>query len=123
MNDVITKENIQNKIYEIRGKQVKLDSDLAILYHCSNGTKTLNQTVKRNIERFPEDFYFQLNEYEFANLKSQFGTSSWNNHGGIRKLPYAFTEQGVAMLASVLRTVVAAEVSVKIMRAFVLMRQ
>ena len=114
--------NFKSKIYEIRGKQVMLDSDLAIVYSCANGTKTINQAVSRNKERFPEDFYFQLTKYEFDNLKSQSGTSSWN-YGGVRKLPYAFTEQGVAMLASVLRTKVAADVSIGIMRAFVEMRK
>ena len=125
MNEVVTKEDIkiENMIYEIRGKQVMLDSDLARLYECANGTKTINQAVKRNINRFPNDFYFQLEEEEFLNLKSQIGTSSWNNYGGIRKLPYVFTEQGVAMLATVLRTDVASEMSVAIMRAFVAMRK
>ena len=125
MNEVVTKEDIkiENMIYEIRGKQVMLDSDLARLYECANGTKTINQAVKRNINRFPNDFYFQLEEEEFLNLKSQFGTSSWNNYGGIRKMPYVFTEQGVAMLATVLRTDVASEMSVAIMRAFVTMRK
>ena len=125
MNEVVTKEDIkiENMIYEIRGKQVMLDSDLARIYECANGTKTINQAVKRNINRFPNDFYFQLETEEFLNLKSQFGTSSWNNYGGIRKLPYVFTEQGVAMLATVLRTDIASEMSVAIMRAFVTMRK
>ena len=125
MNEVVTKEDIkiENMIYEIRGKQVMLDSDLARLYECANGTKTINQAVKRNINRFPNDFYFQLETEEFLNLKSQIGTSSWNNYGGIRKLPYVFTEQGVAMLATVLRTDIASEMSVAIMRAFVTMRK
>ena len=114
--------NIKNKIYNIRGKQVMLDSDLAIVYSCANGTKTINQAVSRNKERFPEDFYFQLTKHEFDNLKSQSGTSN-ANYGGVRKMPYAFTEQGVAMLASVLRTNVAADVSISIMRAFVEMRK
>ncbi len=109
MNDVDIKENIkiEDMIYEIRGNQVILDSDLARLYECANGTKTINQAVKRNANRFPNDFYFQLEPEEFINLKSQNGTSSWNNYGGIRKLPYVFIEQGVAMLATVLRTNVA----------------
>ena len=125
MNEVVTKENIkiEDMIYEIRGKQVMLDSDLARLYECANGTKTINQAVKRNINRFPNDFYFQLETEEFLNLKSQIGTSSWNNYGGTRKLPYVFTEQGVAMLATVLRTDIASEMSVAIMRAFVTMRK
>ena len=125
MSEVIVKDNIQieNLIYEIRGKQVMLDSDLAKLYGCKNGTKSLNLAVKRNIERFPEDFYFQIDKNEYDNLKSQFVTSSWSNYGGIRKLPYVFTEQGVAMLATVLRTENASVVSVNIMRAFVAMKK
>ena len=124
-NEIISKENseIVNLIYEIRGKQVMLDSDLARLYECINGTKTINQAVKRNTEKFPEDFYFQLTPEEFLILKSQIGTSSWNEHGGKRKLPYVFTEQGVAMLATVIRTSIASQVSVNIMRAFVAMRK
>ena len=122
MNEVIDIK-IENLIYEIRGKQVMLDSDLAKLYGCANGTKTINQAVKRHINRFPDDFYFQLTKEEFFNLRSQFGTSSWNQYGGMRKLPYVFTEQGVAMLATVLRTKVAEEVSIKIMDAFVAMRK
>ena len=127
---------INDLIYEIRGQQVMLDSDLAVLYGCANGTKTINQAIKRHKERFPEDFYFQLDKTEFDflksqvgtssiedNLKFQTGTSSSNKHGGVRKLPYVFTEQGVAMLSSVLRTEKAAEVSVNIMRAFVFMRR
>ena len=90
-----------------------LDSDLANLYAVE--TKVLNQAVNRNIDRFPEDFMFQLNPEEFANLKSQFVTSSW---GGIRTAPYAFTEQGVAMLSSVLRSRRAIQVNIEIMRAF-----
>ena len=124
MQDILIKDNvkIEDMIYEVRGKYVMLDSDLAVLYGCKNGTKTINQAVNRHIDRFPGDFYFQLTEKEFLNLKSQLGTSSWNNYGGIRKLPYVFTEQGVAMLATVLRTKVASEMSVSIMRAFVKMR-
>ena len=122
MNEVI-EIKIESLIYEIRGKQVMLDSDLAKLYQCANGTKTINQAVKRNLLRFPDDFYFQLTKEEFFNLRSQFGTSSWNQYGGVRKLPYVFTEQGVAMLATVLRTDVATKVSIAIMRAFVAMRK
>ncbi len=118
------KIKVENLIYEIRGKQVMIDSDLAILYQCKNGTKEINQAVKRNIERFPEDFYFQLSKEEHENLKSQFVTSSLgNNYGGNRKLPCVFTEQGVAMLASVLKSEVASQVSVQIMRAFVAMKK
>ena len=116
-------EEIENLIYEVRGKQVMLDSDLARLYECANGTKTINQAVKRNVDKFPEDFCFQLTLEEFLNLKSQVGTSSWNRYGGIRKLPYVFTEQGVAMLATVIRTPVASQISINIMRAFVAMRK
>lgn len=121
----IMKENveIENMIYEIRGKQVMLDSDLAKLYRCTNGTKAINLAVKRNIERFPSDFYFQLTQEEFENLKFQTETSSWNTYGGIRKIPYVFTEQGVSMLSAVLRTSVANIVSINIMRAFVEMRK
>ena len=85
MNEIKEKINIANMIYEIRGKQVMLDSDLAKLYGCKNGTKTINLAVKRNIERFPNDFYFQLTQVEFDNLKFQFETSSWNTYGGINK--------------------------------------
>ena len=117
------KLDIKKMIYEIRGKQVMLDSDLAKLYQCKNGTKSINQAVKRNIQRFPNDFYFQLTLEEYNSLKSQIGTSSSNDYGGIRKMPYVFTEQGVAMLATVLRTEVASVVSINIMRAFVEMRK
>lgn len=127
MNDVILKERetekVENLIYEVRGVQVMLDSDLARLYECANGTKTINQAVNRHLDRFPKDFYFQLTKEEYLNLKSQIGTSSSNEYGGVRKMPYVFTEQGVAMLASVLRTDVASSVSVDIMRAFVIMKR
>ncbi len=125
MNDVIVKETekVESLIYEIRGVQVMLDSDLARLYECANGTKTINLAVKRNAERFPEDFYFQLTKNEYDNLKFQIETSRFNSHGGVRKMPYVFTEQGVAMLASVLRTSVASSVSIDIMRAFVVMKK
>lgn len=147
MNAVIVKENktekVENLIYEVRGVQVMLDSDLARLYECTNGTKTINQAVNRHLDRFPEDFYFQLTKEEYDNLKSQVGTSNLNectkeehnnlkfqngasrfsSHGGVRKLPYVFTEQGVAMLASVLRTSIASSVSIDIMRAFVVMKK
>ena len=104
MGNVSVKEEnkIENLIYEIRGKQVMLDSDLAKLYEVE--TKQLNRQVKRNIERFDEDFMFQLTDLEYHNLKCQIGTSSSNNYGGRRTLPYVFTEQGVAMLTTVLRT-------------------
>lgn len=124
-NSIILKENekIENLIYEIRGKQVMLDSDLAKLYECKNGTKVINQAVKRNITKFPERYCFQLIETEYRNLKFQNGTSSLNNYGGVRKMPFVFTEQGVAMLATVLKTPVADVVSMRIIDAFVYMRR
>ena len=114
--------SINDLIYDVRGKLVMLDSDLAKLYQCINGTKEINQTVKRNIERFPEDFAFKLNEDEFNNLRSQFVTSSLEKHGGRRYLPYVFTEHGVIMLSSLLNSSVAIEVNKRIVRAFVSMR-
>ena len=120
MNEVIISDDvkIENLIYEVRGKQVMLDSDLAKLYGCKNGTKTINLAVKRHINRFPERFMFQLTEDEYSNLRFQLETA--NNMS--RAIPYVFTEQGVAMLATVLRTSVAEEVSIRIMDAFVAMR-
>lgn len=109
---------IQNKIFEIRGQRVMLDFHLADLYRTE--AKVLNQSVKRNMERFPDDFMFQLSEHEFKNLKSQIVTS---NRGGIRRPPYAFTELGVAMLSSVLRSPVAIEINIQIIRAFVELRK
>ena len=110
-------EFIADKIYKIRGQKVLLDFDLAELYHVE--TKVLKQTVKRNIERFPDDFMFQISKEEFENLRSQIVTSSW---GGHRYLPMAFTEQGVAMLSGILRSPVAIQVNIQIMRVFVKMR-
>ena len=104
---------IRSKIYLIRGQQVMLDSDLAALYGYE--VKAMNQQVKRNINRFPEDFMFQLTQDELKILKSQIVTSSW---GGVRKLPYAFTEQGIYMLATVLKGEVAERQSIYIMRVF-----
>ena len=123
MNEVSIKENIkiENLIYEIRGSQVMLDSDLARLYGVE--TKQLNRQVKRNIERFDEDFMFKLTNLEYQNLKCQIGTSSSNNYGGRRNLPYVFTEMGVATLASILHSEVAVEMSKRIIRAFVFMRK
>ena len=120
MLEVTEKEKIiiENMIYEIRGKQVMLDSDLAKLYECKNGTKAINLAVKRHINRFPERFMFQLTEEEYNNLRFQVETASNMS----RTLPYVFTEQGVAMLSAILRTEVAEEVSVRIMDAFVAMR-
>ena len=123
MENITIKERIEDLIYEIRGKYVMLDSDLAKLYNCVNGTKSINLAVKRHINRFPERFMFQLTDQEFKKLKFQIETSTSNsNHGGIRKLPYVFTEQGVAMLATILRTDVAENISIRIMDAFVSMR-
>jgi len=117
-------ENIKNLIYTIRGKQVMLDSDVALLYNTE--TKRINQAVKRNIERFPEKFCFKLTEREFENLKSQIVTSSLKNenlYGGRRKLPLVFTEQGIAMISGLLKSDIAVEVSIKIIDAFVEMRK
>lgn len=110
--------NIQPMIRVIRDRQVLLDSDLSALYGVE--TRRLNEQVKRNIERFPDDFMFQLRKDELDDLMSHFATSSW---GGTRKLPYAFTEQGIAMLSSVLKSKTAVEVNICIMRAFVSMRR
>ena len=119
---IITSKKIENQIYTVRGQQVMLDSDLASIYQVE--TKVFNQAVKRNAERFPENFRFQLAQQEFdtINLRSQIVTSSLN-YGGRRYLPYVFTEQGIAMLASVLRSTVAIKVSIEIMNAFVEMRR
>ena len=129
MNKLVKVDAIKNMIFELRGQKVMLDSDLAQLYGVE--TRYLNKQVHRNIERFPSDFMFQLNEYELSNLKFQFGTSrsedgqenlksqiaasSW---GGVRKLPYAFTRNGANMLSTVLRSEIAIERSIFIMRAF-----
>jgi hypothetical protein len=109
---------IQNKIFEIRGHKVMLDFHLAELYEVE--TKVLKQAVKRNIKRFPDDFMFVLTKNEFDNLRSQIVTSSY---GGHRYMPFAFTEQGVAMLSAVLKSKKAIDVSISIMRAFALLRQ
>ena len=116
----ISTMEIRNLIYSIRGKQVMLDSDLASLYQVE--TKNLNKAVKRNIERFPVSFCFQLTEEEVENLRFQIGTSSLS-YGGRRYLPYVFTEQGVAMASAILRSDIAVKVSVEIMEAFVEMRK
>ena len=111
-------ERIERAIILVRGEKVMLDRDLAAIYGVE--TKALNQAVKRNSSRFPYDFMFQLTKEELANLKSQFVTSSW---GGVRKLPYAFTEHGALMLANVLNSERAAQTSVMVVRAFVRLRQ
>ena len=124
MDETLLKEkNIQNLIYEIRGKQVMLDSDLARLYECKNGTKTINLAVKRHINRFPERFMFRLTLEECMSIsRFQFETLNERGHN-IKYLPFAFTEQVVAMLATILRTPVAEEVSIRIMDAFVTMKK
>ncbi|SCY75958.1 ORF6N domain-containing protein [Flavobacterium anhuiense] len=116
----ISTTEIKSLIYSIRGKQVMLDSNLSSLYQVE--TKNLNKAVKRNIERFPISFCFQLTDKEFENLRFQIGTSSLN-YGGRRYLPYVFTEQGIAMASAILRSDIAVKVSVEIMEAFVEMRR
>lgn len=115
---------IKEKIYTIRGKQVMLDSDLAELYHCKNGTKTINQAG--NADRFPERFMFQLNQKEYSNMWSQVGTTLEAKKQKYRRrenLPYVFTEQGVAMLATIIKTDVAIRISIRIMDAFIEMKR
>ena len=130
-NDLAIKNELSNKdikklIYTIRGKQVMLDSDVAMLYHYE--TKNINKAVKRNLDRFPEDFCFQLTEIEFQNLRFQFGTSKQNLEikdelrGGRRYLPYVFTEQGIAMLSGILKSDIAVKVSINIIKTFIEMR-
>jgi hypothetical protein len=118
MSEIAPIDNIENIIHLIRGCKVMLDKDLAKLYGIQ--THNLNKAVTRNLDRFPGDFMFQLTREESENLIFQFGISSW---GGTRKMPRAFTEQGVAMLSSVLRSKKAAQVNIVIMRAFVKLRQ
>ena len=117
---IISKQEIENHIYTVRDQQVMLDSYLARIYQVE--TKNLNKAVKRNTERFPASFCFQLTKEEVENLRFQFGTSSLN-YGGRRYLPYVFTEQGIAMLSAVLRSEIAIKVSIEIMNAFVEMRR
>lgn len=114
-------EKIQTKIYEIRGQKVMLDFDLAELYGVA--TKVLNQAVKRNIERFPEDFLIQITRDEYNFLRSQFVTLETGRGKYSKYLPFAFTEQGVSMLSSVLNSPNAIQINIQIMRAFVFMRQ
>src|ERR1700744_4004522 len=113
-------KSIQNRIYELRDERVMLDRDLAALYETE--TKALNLAVKRNIERFPSDFMFQLTKEEYDSLRFQFETSN-ATRGGDRYLPYAFTEQGVAMLSGILRSEKAIKMNIAIMRAFVEIRR
>ena len=121
MNEIIDKElNIEDMIYEIRGKQVMLDSDLAKLYNIE--TRVLNQTVKRNIKRFPSNFMFQLNNDEFSKIKVMSQIVMSPKGGGRSTCPFAFTEQGVAMLAGLLHTDIAIQTSIDIINAFVKMR-
>lgn len=109
---------IQQKIHTLRGERVMLDFDIAELYEVE--TKALNQAVKRNANRFPEDFMFQLTKSEWENLRSQFVTSSW---GGMRHLPNAFTEHGITMLASVLKSDKAVKMNIAVVRAFIALRE
>jgi hypothetical protein len=115
---VVQRSAIEKRIYFVRGQKVMTDNDLAVLYRVP--TKTLNQAVRRNVPRFPADFMFQLTSDECENLRSQIVTSSW---GGRRYLPLVFTEQGVAMLSSVLKSDRAIQVNIAIMRAFVKLRE
>ena len=120
IKSILADEIVINKIYIIRGQKVMLDRDLAELYGVE--TKVLNQAVKRNAERFPKDFMFQLSQTEFENWKSQFVTSN-SDRMGLRKLPYAFTEQGVSMLSGVLNSAIAIQVHIQIIRVFTKMKE
>jgi len=117
----VSEKNILEKVYLIRGQKIMLDKDLAEMYGVP--TFRLNESVKRNITRFPDDFMFQLTEIEFKSLISQFAISKNKGRGGTRKLPYAFTEQGVAMLSSVLNSETAIQVNIQIIRLFTKMKQ
>ncbi len=117
-SELMTTDFIASKIYFLRGEKVLLDSDLALLYNIA--TKALKQAVRRNNHRFPDDFMFELTSEEFSNLRSQIVTSSW---GGKRHLPFAFTEQGVAMLSGILNSTRAIETNIAIMRTFVTLRR
>ena len=121
MNEIVETEKIENMIYEIRGKQVMLDSDLARLYGCKNGTKEVNQAVKNNIEKFPERYCFQLNDFEKKILRSKFLTAKSNSKS--RTNPRVFTEQGIYMLATVLKSKNATNMTLFIMDAFVYMKK
>lgn len=121
MQEIVTRENIENLIYEVRGKQVMLDSDLAGIYNVE--TKRINEAVKNNIDKFPERFSFLLTDVEMMNLRSTISTSSASTHGGRRYAVRVFTEQGVAMLATILKSKTAIQVSIAIMDAFVAMRK
>ena len=121
MNEIVETEKIENMIYEIRGKQVMLDSDLARLYGCKNGTKEVNQAVKNNIEKFPERYCFQLNDFEKKILRSKILTAKSNSKS--RTNPRVFTEQGIYMLATVLKSKNATNMTLFIMDAFVYMKK
>ncbi|MFH1352153.1 MAG: ORF6N domain-containing protein [bacterium] len=121
MSDLVPVEIIANKIFLIRGQKVMLDRDLAKLYGVP--TKVFNQAVKRNIRRFPEDFMFQLNKEEFENWRSQIVTSNISAKMGLRRCPYAFTDNGIAMLSSVLNSERAIMVNISIMRVFSKLKQ
>ena len=120
MDKLIVQGEISSRILTLRGRQVMLDRDLAELYQVE--TRRLNEQVKRNLDRFPDDFMFQINDVEYQNLKSQFATSS-SEHGGIRKMPYVFTEEGIYMLATVLRSSIATQTSISIIRTFKKLRE
>ena len=124
MNELSVKEkiNIKDKIYEINGKYVMLDSDLADIYHCKNGTKEVNQAVKNNIEKFPERFSWVLSDYEYSILRSKILTANGNISNKKRFNPRVFTEQGTIMLSTILKTKVAIETTIAIMDAFVTMK-
>lgn len=115
---MVAEQKILNKIYVIRGQKIMIDEDLAEMYKVE--TKRLNEQVKRNIKRFPKDFMFTLTKKDYENLKSQNATASW---GGRRNLPYAFTEQGVAMLSSILNSDIAIEVNIRIIRVFTKLKE
>lgn len=119
--NLLLQARIESMIFSVRGKRVMLDKDLSELYGVTTGN--LNKAVKRNIDRFPDDFMFQLNKKEFESLIFQNGISKKTGRGGTRSLPYAFTEQGVAMLSSVLKSKKAVEVNIQIMRVFVRIRE
>lgn len=118
LQTLVAEQKNLNKIFVVRGQKIMLDEDLAEMYKVE--TRRLNEQAKRNINRFPPDFMFMLTEKEFQNLKSQIATSSW---GGRRKLPNAFTEQGVAMLSSILNSDIAIEVNIRIIRVFTKLRE
>ena len=123
MNEIVEELKIEKMIYEIRGKQVMLDSDLAKLYQCKNGTKEINQAVKNNFEKFPERFSWKLTDEDVKGFLVKNFDQKIERRGGRYKEPRVFTEQGVAMLATILKSKIATEVSIRIMDAFVAMRK